>query len=299
MEYRTLEINVVSAKDLNDVNIITKMDVYAVVSIYGDHRSKQKTPVDREGGKNPTWNFPMKFNVDVSAADQNRLTLLIQLRCERTLGDKVIGEVLVPVKELLDTGTTASSGNSLQFVSYQVRKPSGKPKGVLNLSYRFQEKFTNAPAKTDGQVAAYPATVEPTTAYSAVAAPKTDEAVTAYPAAIGSSSVYPPPPYPPQPGYLYPPTQPGYAYPPPPGYGYPPPPAPGYGYPPPPAGYGYPPPGHGYAQPPAKNNSKLGMGLGAGLLGGLLGGMLIGDMVSDAGEYGSGYDAGFADAGGF
>ncbi|KAK3184911.1 hypothetical protein Dsin_032197 [Dipteronia sinensis] len=72
MGYKALDVNVISAKDLKDVNLITKMDVYAVVSISGDsQKQKFKTPVKHDGGSNPTWNFPVKFNVDDSLAHQN------------------------------------------------------------------------------------------------------------------------------------------------------------------------------------------------------------------------------------
>ncbi|CAN4091697.1 unnamed protein product [Withania somnifera] len=279
MEYRTLEITVMSGKDLNKVNLITKMDVYVVVSITGadDDRSNQKikTHVDHDGDNNPTWNFPIKFTIDENAAVQNRLHLVFKLRCQRALGDKDIGEVNVPIKELLESPNT--TGNK-QFVSYQIRKPSGKPKGQLTFSYQFSDKITGDTADA-----------------------KIDHPMTAYPA-VGSTSVYPPPPayaygtspapagYPPQTS-VYPPQEaaaPG-GY----GYGYPPatayPPPPQYGYLPQ-QGYGYPP-----VQRPQKKNNNFGLGLGAGLLGGALGGMLIGDAISDAG----GYDGGFVDSGGF
>nr|GME12740.1 protein SRC2-like [Ipomoea batatas] len=291
MEQRTLEINVMSAKDLNKVNLISKMDVYVVVSISGgDEKSNQKakTPVDRLGDTNPSWNSPMKFTIDEAAARQNRLNLLFKVRCDRALGDKDIGEVWVPIKELLDSPATGGSGK--QFVSYQVRKPSGKPKGQLTFSYQFGEKISVGPALGSGSGSYYPP----------------PEPVTAYPV-VGSSSGYAPPrdvpggPPPPPGGYGQPPTAyhpAGYGYPPPPqaGYGYPPHPQAGYGYPPPPqAGYGYPPqPGYGYppVQQPAKKN-KFGLGLGAGLLGGAIGGMLIGDAISDSAAYDAGYSDGF------
>ncbi|XP_057959794.1 protein SRC2-like [Malania oleifera] len=293
MEHRTLEINEISAKDLQDVNLFSKMDVYVVVSISGDRGTEQKTPVDRAAGKNPTWKHHIKFAVDKSSA----ALIVFRLRCDRALGDKDIGEVNVPVKELF--AAAKDGGKAPQFVSYQVRKPSGKPKGVLSFSYKIGDK---APV------------VAPTAAAAAVAAAtKGDEPVTAYPVpSVGPSTAYAPPPPMAAPG-LYPPPPGGYPPPPPPvaaGYGYPPqgvyPPPAGYGYPPP-AGYGYPPqPNHGYGpsygpgyppvQQPQKKN-KFGMGLGAGLLGGAVGGLLIGDMVSDS--YDSGYDAGFGDSGGF
>lgn len=283
MEQRALEINVVSAKGLNDVNLVTKMDVYAVVSVYdgGDSHPKQKakTNVDRGSGTSPTWNFPMKFTVDAAAAQQNRLTVVFDLRCERSFGDKEVGQVVVPVKELLDS--VEGDGKSMKHLTYQVRKPSGKPKGELNFSFKFGDKKV----------------VE-------AAAPKAAEPVTAYPAPSAGPSV---PAHPPPAGY-----PPHGAYPPVAGYGgYPPPqaapyggyqaPPPGYAYPPQQPGYGYP-PAPGYGQPPVQQpqkKNKFGMGLGAGLLGGALGGLLIGDMVSDATSYDAGYDAGFDDAGGF
>ncbi|KAF9616757.1 hypothetical protein IFM89_032310 [Coptis chinensis] len=215
MEYRPLEITVISAKDIKDVNLFSKMDVYALVTISGDRRTQQKTPVDRDGGKNPSWNFNMKFTIDENLAKQNRLILVFQLRCERSLGDRDIGEVHVPIKELLDN---LGDGKSSQFVSYQVRKPDGKAKGELSFSYKFGEKVFGEAKMSDQQV--YP----PPQAYKPG---KEDEPVTAYPAypppAAGASSAYP------QPGG-YPPPQSSSGYPP-------------QGYPPPQAGYGYPPPG--------------------------------------------------------
>ncbi|KAH0781929.1 hypothetical protein KY290_001527 [Solanum tuberosum] len=328
MEYRTLDINVVSGKDLNKVNLITKMDVYVVISISGadDDRSNQKTKthVDHDGDNNPTWNFPIKFTIDDNAAVQNRLHLVFKLRCQRALGDKDIGQVDVPIKELLESSN--SSNGSKQFVSYQIRKPSGKPKGQLTFSYQFSDKITGNTV-VDSKIE------NPVTANSALNPTPMVGSTSVYPPPPpqqGPSGLYPPPPtyacggsepagYPPQPMGYPPPASAGYppqpmGYPPPASAGYPPQPmgyppvaVGGYGYPPamaypPPPQYGYPPQqgGHGYGYPqvqrPAKKNNNLALGLGAGLLGGALGGMIIGDAISDVG---GGYDGGFGDIGGF
>nr|GEX26988.1 hypothetical protein [Tanacetum cinerariifolium] len=177
------------------------MDVYAVAYISGSNEEtqKHKTPVDKDGDSNPTWNFPMKFTINESLALQNRLTLVVKIKTEGMFGDKDVGEVHVPVKELLQ----GFNGKVVQFVSYQVRKPSGKPKGELAFSYKFDDTLAQvAPAYPGG---AYPmgyAPVnkpdEPVTAYPASKPNKTDEPVMAYPkieehAASGSGSVYPPP----------------------------------------------------------------------------------------------------------
>ncbi|XP_047335884.1 protein SRC2-like [Impatiens glandulifera] len=153
--HRTLEINVRSAKHLSNVNYISKMDVYAVVFISGDSKSSEKfkTTIDRAGGTNPSWNFPIQFSIDESAARQNRLTLVINLRCHRFLCDKNIGEIRVPIKDLL--APAAAGVNRPQFVTYQVRKPSGSPRGgELLFSYKWADK--RIAAKVEEPVTAYP-----------------------------------------------------------------------------------------------------------------------------------------------
>ncbi|KAL9314827.1 hypothetical protein ACSQ67_020279 [Phaseolus vulgaris] len=303
MEYRTLELNIISAKDIKNVNLFSKMDVYAVVSLTGDpfHLQSATTQVDKDSGSNPKWNFPVKFSVNEALAKENRLTLEIKLFSDRTLGDTLIGTVHVPLRELVDN---PGDDNGSRNVSYKVLKSSGKSKGTLNFSYKFAEKVSNSVPAGSVAAAASKTGSEPVMAYP----PQTSAGSSAIP--YGTS--HPPPPNPAA-QYGYPPQQPAYGgYPPQqPGYGYPPqqqsyggyPPQNGYGGYPQQNGYGYPqgyPQQGGYvqqAQKPKKN--KFGMGLGAGLLGGALGGMLIGDMVSDAADYDAGYDAGFDDAGGF
>jgi hypothetical protein len=320
MEYRNLEITGMSAKDINKVNLISKMDVYVAVSIAGGSKKdeqKKKTPVDNDGDTHPSWKIPMNFKIDESSALQNRLTLVFKLRCERALGDKDIGEVHVPIKELLDS--SAGGSGTHQFVSYQVRKPNGKPKGQFTFSY----KFAKNSEKAEQPVTAYPAMAGPSSVYPPPKDGAYPPAASSAAASVGYPQYSPEPPhkdgagvYPPQPAYGAPVGYPqagqapqsgyGYAYPPPQAYGgYPPPPPHGAGY-----GYGYPPQQQaqggyggyppvvqpaGGVKPPKKN--KLGMGLGAGLLGGALGGLLIGDMVSDASSYDAGYGDGFGDAG--
>ncbi|KAE8668863.1 P-loop containing nucleoside triphosphate hydrolases superfamily protein [Hibiscus syriacus] len=275
MEFRPLEINVISAKDLKDVNLFTKMDVYVVVSINGDYRSAQRTPADKGSGSNPEWNCTMKFTVDEAAVRQNGLSLVFHLKSERQLGDRDIGTVQFPVKELLDD----INGK----VSCPVRLPNGKAKGVLNFGYKFGEKFDGQPSVTvagatnvEKPAMAYP---PPATGYSGLSSGPTEKPAMAYPPPATS---YPPPPgaYPPPQTAGYPYPQPGGGYPP---YGYHQAPAQGYGYPGHGGYYGYPP-----VQKPQKpkKNGGMGAGLGLGLAGGLLGGMLVGDMVGDAYEDG-------------
>ncbi|XP_073308992.1 protein SRC2 homolog [Primulina huaijiensis] len=274
MEYRPLNITVISAEGLKDVNMFSKMDLYAVVSIEGYSQSKKKTFVDKDCGTNPKWNHRMEIIVDEPYLTKPGLSLLFQIKAESTIGsDKEVGSVTIPLDDLYKNNPSGD-----KVVEYQVRTSSGKPKGSLKISYSFGEKFTQ---QTEAKK-------------------HTEEPMMAYPAAPGAGPSYPPQPYP---GMGYPPQYPpaaGYpGYPPQGGYGYQAPPQGAYGYQPPPQGYGYP---AGYAAyPPGQNpkKNKMGMGgmggMGMGLGAGLLGGLLVGEMVSDIGDAGA-YADGYSDA---
>lgn len=321
METRTIEVTLISARDIQDANLFTKSKLYAVAWIKGDLRpTKQRTVSDKENGTKPTWNKSMTFTVDEAALQQGRLVLEVEIRTEGTFGDKEVGHVSVPMKEFLNK----KPPGGVDFVAYQVRKPSGKAKGTLNLSVKLNNSAqvkqpvyepTAFQYPTNGSAAPAYGSTPPAYGASAPAPAHKEgknEPVTAYPAypPTGSSSssypppaAYPPPPPGPTAGYPHHPPPPPAGYPqyPPPGGHYPPqqgyPPYNQGGYPPYNQG-GYPPYNQGYPpvqqRPPKKN--KMGMGLGAGLLGGALGGLLIGDMVSDG--FDDGGDFGGGDFGG-
>ncbi|KAK1387601.1 putative cytokinesis protein sepA-like [Heracleum sosnowskyi] len=312
MEYRNLEITLISAKDIKNVNLISKMDVYAIVWIDGgDPSAIKRSPTHKEAGPDPKWNFQMKFVVDDAAAQQNRLTLIIRLRSQRDLGDKDIGDVRIPIKEII--GQNVGDDKEEQSIKHQVRRPDGRPKGELSLSYKFSDKIAGEQTKSrslEEPLTAYPAAKYaesgssyghqlPQGGYPPAGYPQQG----AYPlAGYPQQGGYPPAGYPqqgapPVAGYGFPPQQPYGGYPPQQAYGgYPP--QQGYGGYPPQQGYGGYPPQQGYGYQPVQKKNKLGskMGMGMGLLGGAIGGMMLGDMISDIGE--AGYEAGYEDAGG-
>ncbi|KAJ0976257.1 hypothetical protein J5N97_018222 [Dioscorea zingiberensis] len=293
MASTTLEITLISAKDLEDVNLFSDMVVYAYVSIDGDSRTAQRTTADQNGGTNPSWNATVR--VPVPADDPSRHVVHVILRTERALGDRDVGEVHIPLKEFF---SCSGDANNPRFISYQVRKPpSWNPRGVLNLSFKISDAVDSAPV---------PPVVYPTaTTYY----PSSSKAGGYPPATSYPSSGYPP--YA-QPGHGYPQgyppyAQPGHGYP----QGYPPPPPAGYGCSAPPQGYGYgavpapyvypqgyspyaqpgygyppppPPAGYGYgAVPPQQPQNKLGLRLFAAVVGDALGGLVASWMTSGAG----------------
>ncbi|CAL5028925.1 unnamed protein product [Urochloa decumbens] len=140
MAYRELELTLLSAQGLKNVNLITRMDVYAVVTISGDPLTRQCTPPDPSGGRNPCWNATLRFAVPPTAAEASGACLHVLLRAERVLGDRDIGEVVVPLADLLAAAPAAAPGRPQQqpqLASYQVRKVHRwEPRGVLNVAYR-------------------------------------------------------------------------------------------------------------------------------------------------------------------
>ncbi|KQK04326.1 protein SRC2 [Brachypodium distachyon] len=276
MAYRILEVTLISASDLKKVTFFSQIRIYAIASISGgDSRMLTHcTQVDRDGGRNPTWNAKFSFPIPPSV-DIRGLALHVLLRAEATFfGHHDVGEIFVPLNDL-QHGAVAS--NDLKTVTYQVRRPlTGRAHGVLYFCYKFTDikaetvlaanvikakedqyiKYAQDSGKAMAHVATYPES------QAALAYPPIMSYCTPY-------GAYPPQPY-------------------------------GYGYTPSPYGYNAAPPPtiYGYTTPPmaapARQRGGMGMGLGLGLLGGAVGGMMLGDMVGDF-EADAAYDAGFND----
>ncbi|KAM0871594.1 hypothetical protein ACQ4PT_039276 [Festuca glaucescens] len=139
MAHRVLELTLVSASDLKDVNMLSHMEVYAAASIYGDPLTRQCTHTDRYGGRYPEWHKTLRFAVPPTAAAASAAGsyLHVLLRTERAFGfdDRDVGEVLVPVADLL--AGACVTGAQRRCASYQVRKVQCvEHHGVLSVSYR-------------------------------------------------------------------------------------------------------------------------------------------------------------------
>lgn len=136
MDYRPLDINVTCMQGLKATNLFCKKRLYVVVSIVGNSQSRQETPIGRYKGNDPIWNYAMRFYLEDLMLQQNRLMVVFQIRCSQILGgDKSIGEVYVPVRDLLYNCTT--NDKDTQYGVYQVVTRTGKPRGCLYFSYKF------------------------------------------------------------------------------------------------------------------------------------------------------------------
>ncbi|CAN6916068.1 unnamed protein product [Brassica oleracea] len=148
MENPTLELKIISASDVSHIDATDKVDVYAVVSMKGDHtQTKQaaKTPIDYDGGSNPTWNHTIKFSVNEKAACEGLLTIYVKLFSYWLEGenDLYLGEVNVSVQELLASNPhppfANGNVNKMKLITYPLSFiGKTKPNAKLSLSYRFK-----------------------------------------------------------------------------------------------------------------------------------------------------------------
>ncbi|KQK14716.2 protein SRC2-like [Brachypodium distachyon] len=140
MAHRVMELTLVSASDLKDVNTFSDMEVYAVATVSSDPTTRQRTRTDRWGGTDPSWDHHThRFTVPPTAADAavSGATLRVLLRTERFFSrDRDVGEVIVPLAELLDGAGGAAT--SSRCASFRVRKVNcgAEHRGKLRVSYR-------------------------------------------------------------------------------------------------------------------------------------------------------------------
>ena len=137
-----------SAHGLKDVNHVTTMKPYAIVSIRDNQNNpistEEKTPEDTAGGSNPTWNFPVTFNLDITKAKESSLELVVKLmsyRMDHWVRDKEIGEVRVSITKLLEGFGGKAKADAVvaeKQMSASVMTTDEKPQGTLVFSYKFE-----------------------------------------------------------------------------------------------------------------------------------------------------------------
>ncbi|GJU19999.1 SRC2-like protein [Tanacetum coccineum] len=154
MEYRTFELSIISAEGLKKPSSANKSDqVYAIAYIAGK-LDRFQTPVDKKGGLEPTWSHqPMTFTINEAEALRNSLMLVIKLKAVRMFFDKNLGEVRVPIKQLIEG--IRDEGKEIQVVSYYLQRKSNEPGGFLRFLYKFGRKFLTLVYRSAGTRSAY------------------------------------------------------------------------------------------------------------------------------------------------
>ncbi|KAJ6854389.1 hypothetical protein NC651_039332 [Populus alba x Populus x berolinensis] len=122
--FQLLEINVISGQDLAPVS--KSMRTYAVAWVHPGR--KLSTKVDQNGHINPQWNEKFVFRVDDTFINAENSSIMIEIYAAAWLRDVQIGSVRVLISNLFP-----SNNNKMRFVALQVRRPSGRPQGILNM----------------------------------------------------------------------------------------------------------------------------------------------------------------------
>ncbi|KAL4377755.1 hypothetical protein GQ457_02G038990 [Hibiscus cannabinus] len=151
MGSRVLEINVISAEIVKDVNLFTPAtDAYVVVSVNGDHRSWKATPIGTVHGSSCYWNHTVEFIGGAAV-----FSLVFHLRSKlRRLHYVDIATVEVPVTEQMFHDGNGNIGAARALVT-DFR--DGEVEGVLNFSYKFRDGYRNlAPPSAIMYPLAYP-----------------------------------------------------------------------------------------------------------------------------------------------
>ncbi|XP_022929580.1 uncharacterized protein LOC111436123 [Cucurbita moschata] len=124
--FRILELSLLSAKDLSSVS--KTMRTFAVAWIDPDR--KLTTRVDQVGLTNPTWNEKFVFKVNDDLLEDLNATVTIEIYSSALLRDILVGTVTELVRNLIPQSSPSSN---MRFLTLQVRRPSGRPKGTVNV----------------------------------------------------------------------------------------------------------------------------------------------------------------------
>ncbi|XP_050234959.1 uncharacterized protein LOC126683166 [Mercurialis annua] len=131
---REIEVLIISAENLKNVKHVTKMKPYALVYVEKDlHMAK--THVDNHGGTDPTWNeiVNVRFREHLPETDV-MAALNVDIYAHGHVREKPIGSARVLLCDVLKGGKPDDpADNPIQCMTVQVRRPSGRPQGLLNL----------------------------------------------------------------------------------------------------------------------------------------------------------------------
>lgn len=137
MENQILEINLISAQGLKaPPSNLRKMQTYALTWV--NPAAKLRTRVDSLGGENPTWNDKFLFRVSDEFASGETSAVSVEIFAVGYIKDFLIGTVRFLLSTCLaPRGASAAAESPTAtpaFTALQIRRPSGRFLGVLNIA---------------------------------------------------------------------------------------------------------------------------------------------------------------------
>ncbi|XP_051132594.1 uncharacterized protein LOC127252458 [Andrographis paniculata] len=134
MEKQILEINLISAQGLKTPSAnLRRMQTYAVTWI--NPATKLRTSVDSVGVENPTWNDKFLFRVSNEFISGDTSAVAVEIYAVGCIKDFLIGTVRFLLSTCLKrTKPGERSIGTPSFTALQIRRPSGRFQGVLNIA---------------------------------------------------------------------------------------------------------------------------------------------------------------------
>ncbi|CAA7062695.1 unnamed protein product [Microthlaspi erraticum] len=131
----TLDVYVHQARDIHNVCIYHKQDVYAKLCLTSDPEKSVSTKIINGGGRNPVFDDNVKL--DVRALDSSlKCELYMMSRVKNYLEDQLLGFTLVPMSELL-----FKNGNLEKEFSLSSTDLYHSPAGFVQLSLSYNGSY--------------------------------------------------------------------------------------------------------------------------------------------------------------
>ncbi|PSS26298.1 BON1-associated protein [Actinidia chinensis var. chinensis] len=128
-ETHLLEINLISAQGLKTPSAnLRRFQTYAIAWV--DSSAKLRTRLDRLGGENPTWNEKFLFRVTSEFLAGETSAVSFEIYAVGYIKDPLVGTV----RFLLSSAASRPGIGTPSFTAVQVRRPSGRFHGVLNIA---------------------------------------------------------------------------------------------------------------------------------------------------------------------
>ncbi|KAL2251789.1 uncharacterized protein LOC105173112 [Sesamum indicum] len=135
MEMQILEIDLISAQGLKTPSgNLRRLQTYAVTWI--NSAAKLRTCTDSLGGENPNWNDKFLFRVSNEFISRETSAVAVEIFVVGRIKDILIGSVRFLLSTCLKRATPLASGSTGTpvFTAVQIRRPSGRFQGVLNIA---------------------------------------------------------------------------------------------------------------------------------------------------------------------
>ncbi|KAL6311549.1 hypothetical protein AAG906_005146 [Vitis piasezkii] len=136
METQLLEIILISAQGLKPPSgNLRRMQTYAIAWV--DSANKLRTQVDRVGAENPTWNDKFIFRVSSDFLACDTSAVAVEIYAVGVIRDHLIGTVRILISNCLPAADLRSrnfAARSPSLTAVQIRRPSGRFHGVLNVA---------------------------------------------------------------------------------------------------------------------------------------------------------------------